>query len=264
MTHLFNAGFAAYLAALVVAAIGLFARPKWLQTVSMSLLVAGALLQTVYMGLRWVEAGRAPFSNMFESLVLFAWTIAVVTIVVQAKAGLPIILPAASSFAAVLVLAYASSMEHKIHPLMPALKSNWLSVHVSTCFLGYGGFTISFLAAVSYLVGTSQRGSMREETRIKLETVVFETISFGFLFLTIGIITGSIWADAAWGSYWSWDPKETWSLITWIVYAGFLHCRLVSGWRGKVTAWVSILGFASVLFTYFGVSRLLAGLHSYA
>jgi cytochrome c-type biogenesis protein CcsB len=263
MTGLFNTAFAAYLAALVIATIALFARYRSLQVVTVSLLTAGVLLQTVYIALRWVEAGRPPFSNMFESLVLFAWTIAAVCLAVLAGTRLRII-PAASAFVVVLVLAYASSMEARIRPLMPALKSNWLSIHVSTCFLGYGGFTVSFLAAVSYLVATRRGSRILPETRIALETVVSETISFGFLLLTIGIITGSVWADAAWGSYWSWDPKETWSLITWIVYAGFLHCRLVSGWRGRVTAWVSIAGFASVLFTYFGVSYLLAGLHSYA
>ena len=91
-----------------------------------------------------------------------------------------------------------------------------------------------------------------------------KTISFGFLFLTVGIITGAVWANSAWGTYWSWDPKETWSLITWFIYAIYLHCRYMRGWSGKKAAWISVIGFASVIFTYIGVNFLLSGLHSYA
>ena len=94
--------------------------------------------------------------------------------------------------------------------------------------------------------------------------VTDKSISFGFLFLTVGIISGAVWANSAWGTYWSWDPKETWSLITWFIYAIFLHCRFMRGWRGKRAAWISVIGFASVVFTYLGVNFLLSGLHSYA
>ncbi|CAD7777191.1 Cytochrome c biogenesis protein CcsA [Candidatus Methanoperedenaceae archaeon GB50] len=100
--------------------------------------------------------------------------------------------------------------------------------------------------------------------KLQLDALIYQTITFGFTLLTVGIITGAVWADKAWGSYWSWDPKETWSLITWFIYATFIHCRLVKGWREKKMAVLSIIGFASVLFTYFGVNFLLSGLHSYA
>lgn len=263
MTTLFNLSFALYLLALLAATVVLFARRRWLEAGTWMMVAAGAAVQTAYMVIRWTQAGRAPFSNMFESLVLFAWAIAIVYLSVRRRIKIPL-LGAATALAAVLTLAYASAFESDIQPLVPALQSNWLSVHVFTCFLGYGGFAVSFLAAVVYLAGSRGGSSMAEDTRDALETVVTRTVFFGFLFLTLGIITGAVWANSAWGTYWSWDPKETWSLITWFIYAAFLHCRIMRGWRGKRTAWISIVGFASVLFTYVGVNFLLKGLHSYA
>ncbi len=222
-------------------------------------LSAGALAQTTYMALRWVEAGRAPFSNMFESMVLFAWAIVVVYLALRVRHEIPV-LGAATALVAVLTLAYASTFETKIQPLMPALRSNWLTVHVFTCFLGYGGFAIAALSSIGYLVTPKSRPLI--EAGFDMATA--KTISFGFLFLTAGIITGAVWANSAWGTYWSWDPKETWSLITWFIYAVFLHCRFMRGWKGKRAAWISVIGFASVIFTYYGVNFLLSGLHSYA
>jgi len=263
MTLLFNLGLAAYFAALVCAVVHLISNRRAFDLTANLLILAGGLIQTVYLGARWAQAGRAPFSNMFESLVLFAWTVAAVYLVLRIRTRIPWLTAAAAAMAA-LTLAYASTFESAIKPLMPALQSNWLSFHVLTCFLGYGGFAISALVGVGFLI-TDRRGSnVQPETKESLETVLTQTIAFGFLFLTLGILTGAVWANSAWGTYWSWDPKETWSLITWLIYAVFLHCRFVRGWRGRRAAWISIIGFASVLFTYFGVNFLLAGLHSYA
>jgi cytochrome c-type biogenesis protein CcsB len=263
MTTLFNLAFAIYLLALVTAAVALFAWRKPLSWVSLGALALGAVVQTVYIGMRWVQAGRAPFSNMFESLVLFAWAVAVVYLVVRARINIPA-LGTASCLLVLLVLAYASAFESDIKPLMPALQSNWLSVHVFTCFLGYSGFAISFLSAIGYLIVARANSKTSNETKESLDVVTAKTISFGFLFLTVGIITGAVWANSAWGTYWSWDPKETWSLITWFIYAIYLHCRYMRGWSGKKAAWISVIGFASVIFTYIGVNFLLSGLHSYA
>ena len=229
-----------------------------------AVLAVGALVQTAYMITRWVAAGRAPFSNMFESLVLFAWALVVVYLALQIRRKIPM-LAAGTALSAVLVLAYASTFESKIEPLMPALRSNWLTVHVFTCFLGYGAVTVAMLSSAGYLFATRARsGGQGAAAANALETVTDKSISFGFLFLTVGIISGAVWANAAWGTYWSWDPKETWSLITWFIYAIFLHCRFMRGWRGKRAAWISVIGFASVVFTYVGVNFLLSGLHSYA
>lgn len=263
MTTLFNGSLALYFLAMVCAVIGLMARRGLFDRVANGLIVSGVSIQTLYLGVRWVEAGRAPFSNMFESLVLFAWTVAFVHLLFRIRSKLPWLAAAAAGLSA-LALAHASTFESEIRPLMPALQSNWLSFHVMTCFLGYGAFAISSVAAVGFLIVTRRDCTVQPETRQTLEVIVSQTISFGFLFLTLGILTGAVWANSAWGTYWSWDPKETWSLITWFVYAAFLHFNFMRGWRGRWAAWISIIGFISVLFTYYGVNFLLSGLHSYA
>ena len=226
-------------------------------------LSAGVLAQTAYMAARWFIAGRAPFSNMFESMVLFVWAMVVVYLALRIRREIPA-LGAATALLAVLALAYASSFETKIQPLMPALRSNWLTVHVFTVFLGYGGFAVAALASLGYLVATRTGSKVRPEIVAAFDAATAKTISFGFLFLTVGIISGAVWANSAWGTYWSWDPKETWSLITWFIYAVFLHCRFMRGWKGTRAAWISVIGFGSVIFTYYGVNFLLSGMHSYA
>jgi len=170
-------------------------------------------------------------------------------------------------------MAYASiapDISNRIEPLIPALQSNWLTSHVVTCFMGYAAFTIAFGCGLIYLLKNKEKGSVEKPASfsgklpdfVTLDTLIYQSIALGFVFLTIGIMTGSIWAHYAWGSYWSWDPKETWSLITWLVYAILLHSRYVRGWRGKRMAILAIIGFACVLFTYLGVNYL-PGLHSY-
>jgi cytochrome c-type biogenesis protein CcsB len=139
---------------------------------------------------------------------------------------------------------------------------------VITCFLGYAAFAVSFGASIAYLIKDRKGNVSSEEgvlpATVVLDEVIYKGVAVGFLQLAIGIITGAVWANYAWGSYWSWDPKETWSLITWFVYAAFLHARLTRGWRGKKTAILSIIGFAAVIFTFLGVNYVLSGLHSYA
>ncbi|MBI5394948.1 MAG: c-type cytochrome biogenesis protein CcsB [Verrucomicrobia bacterium] len=260
----FNLSLVGYLAASLFAAINLFSKNRQrLATVVTATLIAAVTVQTVYMGLRWIAAERAPFSNMFESLVLFAWAVVVVHLALRIRLDVPVLGVVTALFAA-LTLAYASTFfESAIKPLMPALRSNWLAVHVFTCFMGYGAFALASAASVAYLI-VARAGAPANGTAAALDTATAKTISFGFLFLTAGIITGAVWANSAWGTYWSWDPKETWSLITWFIYAVFMHCRFMRGWSGRRAAWVSIAGFASVVFTYFGVNYLLSGLHSYA
>ena len=154
-------------------------------------------------------------------------------------------------------LGYASLLDKEIVPLLPALRSNWLAIHVLTCFIAYASLTVAFVSSVIFLCKQKSAGK-------GADSISYKMIAFGFLFLTFGIISGSVWANSAWGSYWSWDPKETWSLITWFIYAIYLHTRLRRGWVGKRAAWVCIAGFLAMFFTYFGVNFLLTGLHSYA
>lgn len=249
-------------------------KKKFLSTLGIGVLITGFLGNTAGILLRWIESyqmgyGHAPFSNMYESLVFFSWTVAALYIFVEFKYRERII----GVFATPLIflaIAYASlspNIADKITPLIPALKSNWLIAHVITCFLGYAGFAVAFGFSIMYLVKpeNTQEGAFLSKlpALAVIDELTYQMVMFGFLFLTIGIITGAVWANSAWGTYWSWDPKETWSLITWLIYAVMLHLRMMRGWNGKQIAWVSILGFMAVLFTYFGVN-LLPGLHSYA
>ena len=226
--------------------------------------------------LRWVESyqmgqefGHAPFSNMYESLVFFAWTIGIIYLVVERRYRNRVIGAFAMPLAC-LAIAYASlSPDKVIQPLIPALKSNWLIAHVITCFLGYAAFAVAFGVSIMYLIKSKAKPVSKKGVAVHipssglLDELTHQLVMFGFLFLTVGIITGAVWAKQAWTRYWSWDPKETWSLITWLIYAALLHFRMMRGWRGKRIAVISIVGFAAVLFTYFGVNFLLAGLHSY-
>ncbi|MGD9817169.1 MAG: c-type cytochrome biogenesis protein CcsB [Desulfomonilaceae bacterium] len=225
------------------------------------------LAHTASIGLRWAESywmgiGHAPLSNLYESLIFFGWTIVLALIIVWWKfhidavvfVGMPI---------AFIVMASTFLIDSQIRPLIPALQSNWLVAHVFTCFLGYAGFAVSFVAAILLLLVRSWPDFFSFLPRkAVLDEIVYRSILVGFPLLSVGIITGAAWADHAWGAYWSWDPKETWSLITWLVYAVFLHARLTRGWSGGRTAILSVIGFAAVMFTYFGVNYL-PGLHSY-
>ncbi len=230
--------------------------------------ISGNLLGFI---LRWMESykigyGHIPLSNLYESLVFFALTIAIICLFLEWKYKTPHI----NAFAmplAFITMGYAALKggTTAIQPLIPALKSNWLTVHVLTCFLGYAGFAIAFGISVMFIfkksVNNGDLVSRLPEDDI-LDELTQQTIMFGFLFLSLGIITGAVWANSAWGSYWTWDPKETWSLITWFVYAIFLHLRYMREWHGSKLAVVSIIGFMAVMFTYFGVNYL-PGLHSY-
>lgn len=231
------------------------------------LLVSLFLVHTGSIGLRWAESywmgiGHAPLSNLYESLIFFAWTILLALILVWKRFGSDMIVFVGMPLVFI-VMASTFLIDSQIRPLIPALQSNWLVAHVLTCFLGYAGFAVSFVAALLLLlVRAWPSASALFPQKTTLDEIVYRSILVGFPLLSLGIITGAAWADHAWGSYWSWDPKETWSLITWFVYAGFLHARLTRGWSGGRTAILSVIGFAAVMFTYFGVNYL-PGLHSY-
>jgi cytochrome c-type biogenesis protein CcsB len=225
--------------------------------------------------LRWVESyqmgvGHAPLTNFYESLVFFSCTIVILYLILEFRYKNRIIGVFITPLA-FLAIAYASlspNISDRIQPLIPALKSNWLIAHVITCFVGYAAFAIAFGTSIMYLFKLRQTDPKsgllnRLPATDMLDELTHQMVMFGFLFLTVGIITGAVWANTAWGRYWGWDPKETWSLITWFVYATLLHARLMRGWQGKRIAIISILGFLAVMFTYFGVNYL-PGLHSYS
>jgi cytochrome c-type biogenesis protein CcsB len=154
-------------------------------------------------------------------------------------------------------------------PLIPALQSQWLVWHVVLSFIGESAFAVAFGAGLMYLLrdkaAPNSFPSRVFPDTATLDALVYRAIAVGFPIFTLGaLIFGAVWAKYAWGNYWTWDPKETWALITWIVYALFLHARVVRGWKGRPTAWIAVIGFLATLFTLFGVNYLLSGLHSYA
>jgi len=237
--------------------------------------IIGLLGHSIGIILRWRESyavglGHAPFSNLYESLIFFSWTIILLYILIEWRTKNKSIGTFATPIA-FLAMAYASYLpdeKSSIQPLLPALQSNWLITHVITCFFGYAAFAIAFGLSIMYLLKTNASEKDPKILRLipkssLLDDISYQMVVIGFLMLTLGIITGSVWAHSAWGRYWSWDPKETWSLITWFVYAILLHSRLLAGWRGRASAVISIIGFICVMFTYFGVNYL-PGLHSYA
>lgn len=234
----------------------------------------GVCGNTAGMIMRWTESyrlgiGHAPFSNLYESLIFFSWTLVVIYLIIE-RIYKNRIIGAFTTPLAFLAMAYASlspDIPDRIQPLLPALKSNWLIAHVITCFIGYSAFAIAFGISIMYIfkqwntVGKNILLDRFPKANI-LDELTYQMVMFGLLFLSMGIITGAVWANSAWGRYWGWDPKETWSLITWIVYATLVHARMMRGWHGKRIALLSIIGFMAVLFTYFGVNYL-PGLHSY-
>jgi cytochrome c-type biogenesis protein CcsB len=210
---------------------------------------------------------------MYESLLFFAWCTNLFYIFLEIKFKARVVGAFVMPFAvgAMDYASFAKGINDQISPLIPALQSNWLIAHVMTCFIGYGAFAVAGGLGLMYLIKKSadKKGASADtltgslpELKI-IDDLTHKTIVFGFMWLTAGIITGAVWANEAWGTYWSWDPKETWSIITWFVYASTLHARFTRGWSGNRIAWLAIIGFISVFFTYFGVNFLLAGLHSY-
>ena len=227
--------------------------------------------------LRWIESyrmgfGHIPLSNLYESLVFFSIAIGLGYIVLEIWTNIRMLGFIVVTLA-FLSIGYASlpSVSKEIEPLVPALQSNWLTIHVLTAFLGYSAFAVSFGISIIYLLKSraEKNGGVRSKILLAmpdlgmLDEMNYKTVLVGFILLSLGIITGAAWANYAWGSYWSWDPKETWSLITWLIYAAFIHSRLTAGWHGDKSAILSIAGFLSTLFCYLGVNLLLSGLHSY-
>lgn len=238
----------------------------------------GFAVQTIAIILRWKESydmghGHAPLSNLYESVVFFSWTIILIYGIIELKYKYRVIGAFVVPFA-LLGMAWAQlGLSSGIEPLVPALQSNWLLYHVITCFLGYAAFAVACGISIMYLLkerheassGSAPAGgllSMFPSIKI-LDDLNYKAIMIGFPLLTLGIVTGAAWANYAWGTYWSWDPKETWSLIVWFIYAAFLHARITRGWVGRRAAILSIIGFAATIFCYLGVNLFLSGLHSY-
>lgn len=266
---------------------------------------------------RWIEGGYFPLSNLYESLFFLTWGITTVHLIAENMSSSRLVgvvtSPVAMGITAFAALSLPSEMQHS-EPLVPALKSNWLMMHVSVMMFSYSALMVGSLMAIAFLILTQGKevqlrgssvgtGAYRNVKKLKLPTqpemelnhagggtatltktlqetkqtlsperlslidtldnISYRIIGLGFPLLTIGIISGAVWANEAWGSYWSWDPKETWALITWLVFAAYLHARITKGWQGKKPAILAASGFFVVWICYLGVNLLGKGLHSY-
>ena len=268
------------------------------------------------LSLRWLNYGYFPLSNLYESLLFLAWGITFTTIILESKTKTSIV-GSISNPISLFITAFAGlSLPESMQapsPLVPALKSNWLMMHVTVMMLSYASLIVGSLLGIFFLILTNGKkdeiilqgnsygttfknndnnlldtafykedlskdysGLVVEEAEVSnpvkenrltllesIDNLSYRTISFGFPMLTIGIIAGAVWANEAWGSYWSWDPKETWALITWLVFASYLHARITKSWQGRKPAIIASFGFIVVWICYLGVNFLGKGLHTY-
>ncbi|MEC4721549.1 c-type cytochrome biogenesis protein CcsB [Noviherbaspirillum sp. CPCC 100848] len=253
---------------------GLLARADFGGAIGSKLCWSAVILGFTGMLVRWYESylvgpdiGHIPISNLYEVFVLFCLITALFYLYYeehyatrQLGAFVMLIISAAVGF----LLWYTISREaSEIQPLVPALQSWWMKIHVPANFIGYGTFALAAMVAVAYLLKTKGILADRLPALEVLDDVMYKAIAVGFAFFTIATILGALWAAEAWGGYWSWDPKETWALIVWLNYAAWLHMRLMKGLRGQVAAWWSLVGLLITTFAFLGVNMFLSGLHSY-
>ena len=233
-----------------------------------SLLALSALgVLAVSIAFRTAAVERPPLGNLWEFTIAFGWGILLFTVLAERVFKQPAVSAIVMPVAVFMMLIAVLYFPHEVQPLVPALQANRiLGIHVSVMLLAYSALAVSFGAAVLYLIqvrGAELRFSSLPD-RETLEDVASWSVLIGFPLLTLGVALGAWWADKAWGRYWGWDPKETSALLTWLIYAFYLHARGLRGWSGHRLSWVLILGFGAVMFTYFAVNFLISGLHSYA
>jgi cytochrome c-type biogenesis protein CcsB len=263
MNILLFASLILYFAATVLQFTGAAMKKAVLYRAARWTLAAGILTHTAFTVWRGIAAGRLPLANQFEFASAFAWAVALMGFLLYRKLGQEGILTAAMP-AAFLVLSYAALQPRDIHALMPALRSAWFGLHIGSAAFSYAAFAIAGGLGAGYLVKIRNGKSEEDAVMKQLYYMGYRLICLGFLLLTVVIFSGAIWAEQAWSSWWSWDPKETWALITWIFYAVYLHQRMRAKWQGKRMAIFAIVALVMVLFTFAGVNLLLPGLHSYA
>jgi cytochrome c-type biogenesis protein CcsB len=317
-----NASFAVLFMAMLLYWCGVaFPKALVLPSLGTGAMAVGNLTIAALLGARWLEGGYFPMSNLYESLFALAWGITAMHLVAERMSRSALVgtvtAPIAMAIAAFATLTLPGTMQGS-EPLVPALKSNWLMMHVSVMLLSYAALLVGSLLAIAFLlvtqgqavelkgssVGTggfrnvklhraeAQASNPKEPSQVlvmsgggaavlektapavklspqrltladTLDNISYRMIGLGFPLLTIGIIAGAVWANEAWGSYWSWDPKETWALITWLVFAAYLHARITKGWQGRRPAILAATGFVAVWVCYLGVNILGKGLHSY-
>ena len=253
---------------------GLAARSDFANRVSATIAWCASAMGLVGLMVRWYESyligadvGHIPLSNLYEVFILFSLITALLYLYYeeryQNRQMGAFVLPVISA-AVAFILWYTFGREaHHIQPLVPALQSYWMKLHVPTNFVGYGAFALAAMIGVAYLLAGKSWLAGRLPAPEILDDVMYKAIAIGFAFFTIATILGAMWAAEAWGGYWSWDPKETWALIVWLNYATWLHIRLVKGLRGPMLAWWAVIGLLVTAFAFVGVNMFLSGLHSY-
>ncbi len=288
-------GFGAFVLLLLAMPIAFWSASSAQRTGVVQLLVAVAnLLLTSQLVLRWWESGHFPISNLYESLCFLAWACTLTQLLVERTWPSPIVAAAATPMGLGCIAFASFALPDQLQtsaPLVPALRSSWLVMHVSVIMVSYAALLVGSLLSLAVLftdrgealelrsssigsggyrraVATTEGGliqlqSVQFSTNEQLDSLSYRTITVGFLMLTVGIVSGAVWANEAWGSYWSWDPKETWALICWLVYAAYLHTRLSRGWQGRRPALVAVAGLVVIAVCYIGVNLLGIGLHSY-
>lgn len=253
---------------------GLLARADGVTRAGSGLLWSAVTMGLIGLMVRWYESyligtdvGHIPISNLYEVFVLFCIITSLLYLYYEGryatrKLGAFVLLVILAAVWFILWYTFDRGA-HEIQPLVPALQSWWMKIHVPANFIGYGSFSIAAMVGVAYLLST--KGVM---TRLLppaeiMDDVMYKAIAIGFAFFTIATILGAMWAAEAWGGYWSWDPKETWALIVWLNYAAWLHMRLIKGLRGPLLAWWAVVGLLVTTFAFIGVNMFLSGLHSY-
>jgi cytochrome c-type biogenesis protein CcsB len=253
---------------------GTFARSEFSQKFGRGLTWSAVAMGLIGLLVRWYESyligadvGHIPISNLYEVFILFSMITALLYLyyedryqTLQMGGFVLLIISAAVGF----LLWYTFDRgAHEIQPLVPALQSYWMKIHVPANFVGYGSFSLAAMIGVAYLLSSKGILSSRLPSLETLDDVMYKSIAIGFAFFTIATILGAMWAAEAWGGYWSWDPKETWALIVWLNYAAWLHIRLTKGLRGPMLAWWAVVGLVVTTFAFLGVNMFLSGLHSY-
>ncbi len=233
----------------------------------------GWVVNTAALVLRGIEANHVPWGNQFESMTTVGWAIILFYLIFEKAFRIRMVGAFVVSLGFVAIAA-ATALPYRYQmagPLVPALNSYWLYIHVEIVLISYALFAIAAGLAVAFLL--KERAEIRGKTTSftailppsgKLDELSYRAIMFGFPLLILGIVLGAAWANYAWGGYWSWDPKETWALITWLIYAAYIHTRMTRGWKGRGMAIFAILAFLGVIWCYWGVNFILSGLHSYA
>lgn len=265
---LFELSLTCYFAAMLVSITELFRGSKITSRIITAFAAIGFLTHTASIVFRYVTAGHIPITNLHETTSFFSWCIVLIFFILELRYRITLLSSFIMPIVFILML-LSSLLPREIKPLAPVLQSGWLGVHTVFAFLGNAAFAMAFGIGIMYLVQehyvkSKRLGGLFERlpSLQSLDEINYRLITtLGFPFFTLAIITGAIWAESAWGNYWNWDPREVWSLITWLIYAIILHARLVAGWRGRRAAILAIIGFVTILIGFFGIKLLGKGLH---